>query len=357
MTTDAQILTALRNAGHGSVSGTELSQELGISRAAIWAHIEELRGLGYDIEAGPHLGYRLLNAPDALHADDLISRLDSSTRGNRAGLAERPREPGPATQKRPARTPAPPPRIIGRDIRVFQETTSTNDVIEKLARDGVKEGVVVFAECQTRGRGRLGRKWISPPHQGLWFSVLLRPDLLPQETTQLTVASATALVRAIRLATGLKAWIKWPNDIVMGGRKVAGILTELSAELDRVKYIILGIGVNANLGAGDFPPDLRKAATSLSMEAGRAISRPELATAILSELDDDYARVSSGLFGAVADEWEASCSILGRDVVIRVGDRQIRGRAESLGEDGALLLRTDHGHLERITGGDVTLER
>ena len=129
MTIDAQILNALRAAGEGAVSGAELSEALRVSRAAIWARIEELRSLGYDIQASPHLGYQLVSAPDALHADDLTSRLGKT-------------------------------KVVGRDIRVFQETTSTNDVIEKLARDGVKEGVVVFAESQTRGRGRLGRKWI-----------------------------------------------------------------------------------------------------------------------------------------------------------------------------------------------------
>ena len=326
MTTDARILQALRAANDSSVSGAELSQSLGISRAAIRARIEELRELGYDIEASPHRGYRLLNSPDSLHADDLISRLGRT-------------------------------KVIGRDIRVFVETTSTNDVIEKLARDGVREGAVVFAESQTRGRGRHGRKWLSPARKGLWFSILLRPDLCPQETTQLTVASATALVRAIKSETGLQPEIKWPNDILVRGRKVAGILTELNAELDHVKYVILGIGVDVNQGSTEFPPELRKTATSLRIETGRPLSRPELATAALRELDRDYARICAGRFAAVADEWEQSCSTIGHEVAIRLGERQIRGRAESLGEDGALLLRTDHGHLERITAGDVTLEK
>src|SRR5277367_2805098 len=185
MTTDAKILSALRADPDGA-SGAQLAEQLAVSRAAVWARIEELRRVGYDIEAGPHFGYRLVSAPDALHADDLLARL------------------GPA-------------KIIGRDIQVFEETTSTNDVIEKLAHDGVKEGVVVFAESQTKGRGRLGRKWISPAHKGLWFSILLRPDLRPQETTQLTVASATALRRAIESETGLQPEIKWPNDILIGG--------------------------------------------------------------------------------------------------------------------------------------------
>jgi BirA family transcriptional regulator, biotin operon repressor / biotin---[acetyl-CoA-carboxylase] ligase len=325
MTTDAQILSALRASPDG-VSGAELAEQLGVSRAAIWARIEELRRLGYEIEASPHLGYQLLSAPDVLHADDLLSRLGKT-------------------------------KVIGRDIRVFEQTTSTSDVIEKLARDGVKEGAVVFAESQTKGRGRLGRKWVSPARKGLWLSVLLRPDLRPQETTQLTVAAATALWRAIHSQTGLKPEIKWPNDILIYGRKTAGILTELSAELDRVKHVILGIGVDVNLNASEFPPELRKTATSLKIEAGRVISRSELAVALLRELDRDYARICSGAFAAVADEWETYCTTIGHRVAIRVGDRQIRGCAESLGEDGALLLRTEHGHLERISGGDVTLEK
>lgn len=326
MTADAKILKALRAAGAEAVSGAELAQQTGATRAVVRARIEALRTLGYDIEASPHLGYRLLAAPDLLHADELASRLGKT-------------------------------RVIGRDIRVFEETTSTNDIIEKFARDGVKEGVVVFAESQTRGRGRLGRKWASPARKGLWFSVLLRPNLTPQETTQLTVASATALRRAIQQQTGLKCEIKWPNDVLIHGRKVAGILTELHAELDRVKSVILGIGVDVNLAANDFPADVRKVATSLKLELDHAVSRADLAVAILRELDADYARVVSRRFNTVADEWEQHCSTLGRSVTIRLGDRQVRGRAESLAEDGALLLRTEHGHLERIVGGDLTVEK
>jgi BirA family biotin operon repressor/biotin-[acetyl-CoA-carboxylase] ligase len=248
-------------------------------------------------------------------------------------------------------------KVIGRDIQVFEQTTSTNDVVEKLARDGVKEGVVVFAESQTKGRGRLGRQWMSPARKGLWFSILLRPELRPQETTQLTVAAATALWRAIRAVTGIAAEIKWPNDILIRGKKVVGILTELSAEVDRVKHVTLGVGVDVNLSASEFPADLRKIATSLRVESGKPVSRPELATAILRELDRDYARVCAGQFGALADEWEQHCTTIGKNVAIQIGDRKIRGRAEALDDDGALLIRTEHGHLERIIGGDVTLEK
>jgi BirA family biotin operon repressor/biotin-[acetyl-CoA-carboxylase] ligase len=326
MTIDTKILTALRATAEGGVAGTELSQALGISRAAVWARIQELRSLGYEIEASPHLGYRLLNVPDLLHADDLLSGLGQT-------------------------------RVVGRDIRVFEETTSTNDVIEKMARDNVKEGAVVFAESQTKGRGRLGRKWMSPPRKGLWFSVLLRPAMRPALVTQLTIAACMALFRAIRSQTGLTPEIKWPNDILIRGKKVAGILTELSAELDKVKYVILGMGVDVNLGAGEFPPELRKLATSLKIETGLRQDRAGLAVKILRELDRDYDQICAGQFESVADEWEEHCATLGRNVVIHVGDRKVRGCAESLDTDGALLVRTQHGRLERIIGGDVTMEK
>ncbi len=325
MTTDTKILSALRAHPDG-VSGAQLAGQLDISRAAIWARMEELRKVGYDIEASPHFGYKLVGSPNALHADDLLARLGKT-------------------------------RVVGRDIQVFEQTTSTNDVIEKLARDGVKEGVVVFAESQTRGRGRLGRKWISPTRKGLWFSVLLRPSVSPQETTQLTVASATALRRAIKTVTGLSAEIKWPNDLLLGGKKVAGILTEMSAEVDRVRHIILGIGVDVNQDANEFPAELRGIATSLKIEAGEAISRAGLATEMLRELDADYTRIGAGKFPQLADEWEAGCATIGKNVSVQMGARLIRGRAEALDDDGALLVRTEHGHLERVIGGDVTLEK
>lgn len=325
MTTDTRILSALRKNPSG-VSGADLAGQLHISRAAIWAHIEDLRKVGYEIEAGPHFGYRLTGEPDALLADDLLARLGKT-------------------------------KIIGRDIHVFEQTTSTNDVIEKLARDGVREGVVVFAESQTRGRGRLGRKWISPARKGLWFSILLRPNLRPQEITQLTVATATALRRAIVSQTRLQPEIKWPNDMLINGKKVAGILTEMSAELDRVRHVIPGIGVDVNQDASEFPAELRKIATSLKIEAGEAISRPALATAVLEEFDKDYSRICSGKFSEIAEEWVAHCATIGQDVTVHIGDRKIRGRAESLDDDGALILRTEHGRLQRITGGDVTIEK
>ena len=327
MTIDSQILRALRTAGERPVSGAELAEQLGISRAAVWARIEDFRKLGYDIHASPHDGYRLRSAPDALLlGDDIMALLDN-------------------------------PSVIGRDIRVFQETTSTNDVIEKLGRDGVKEGVVVLADSQTRGRGRLGRSWMSATGQGLWFSVLLRPALAPQAATRVTVASATALARALIRATKLPCQIKWPNDILVGDRKLCGILTEMNAEIEKIHYIVLGIGVNVNFQSADFPEDLRSLATSLRIETGKSWARTPLAAEILKELDAVYERVRHGDFPAVAEEWESLCATLGRNVEISAGPRVIHGRAESLDDEGALLVRTEHGRLERVVGGDVTLKK
>lgn len=324
MTVDAQILAALRDSA--SVSGADLAQRLGISRAAIWARIEDLRKLGFGIEASPHHGYRLTDTPDLLLADDLTARLG-------------------------------PHALIGREIYVYKETASTNDIVERLAREGAREGLVVFAEAQSKGRGRLGRRWHSPPGQGLFFSVLLRPRLRPMEATQLTVAAATALVRAIERTTGVRPEIKWPNDLLFGGRKLAGVLTELSAELDTIKHLTLGIGLDVNQTPADFPAEIRHLATSLRIAGGQVCDRPELATALLQELEHDYQRIAEGRFEQIADEWEARCTTIGRNVAIRIGDRELRGHAESLDRDGALLLRTQHGRIERIIGGDVSLEK
>ena len=322
MTVDARILAAIRKPG--GISGSDLAQQLGVSRAAVWARIEELRGLGYEIEAGPHRGYRLVGVPDVLHGDDLMAQL--------------PGEP-----------------IVGREIAVFEETTSTSDVADRLARDGVKEGMVVFAESQTRGRGRLGRRWHSPPRKGLWFTVLLRPNLRPSSATQFVIAAAVALCRAIREQTGLQPEIKWPNDLLVGGRKLAGILTEMNAELDHLNYLLLGIGVDVNQDTEDYPAELRTFATSLRIETGSRVNRSALAVSMLRELDRAYRAIQTGQFAQLTEEWYRQCGTLGHQVAIRVGDRVLQGRAEALDDDGALLLRTQHGRIERVLGGDVTV--
>lgn len=321
MNTAAQILATLRSTEHG-VSGSDLCRRLHISRAAVWSQIESLRDMGFEIVASPHRGYQLVKVPDKLFADDMMSKIGKVN-------------------------------VIGREITVLDQTTSTNDEIEKAAINGHDEGLVVFAESQTRGRGRMGRRWSSHAGKGLWFSFLLRPNLTPGECTQLTVATATALTRAIRNKTYITPEIKWPNDLMFGGKKIAGILTEMSAELDNVRFVNVGIGINVNQTASDFPKEIQQTATSLKLAIGKNISRTDLAIAVLRELDEDYSRIMCGKFSSIADEWAGNCSTLGKQVEINVGQRQITGRAEALDESGALLLRTEHGRVEHVTGGDV----
>ena len=326
MSTLSHILRALRNDAGTGVHGTDISQKLGISRAAVWSHIEELRSLGYEINAGPHKGYRLTEVPDVLIADDLTSQLSED-------------------------------QIIGNQIRVFRETASTNKLVDQIGLAGEPEGLVIFAESQTQGRGRLGRQWISPSKKGLWFSVLLRPALRPPQMTQLTVIAATALARAIRETTPLIPEIKWPNDILINGKKVAGVLTEMSAEPDRVLHAVIGMGLNVNLDEEDFPDDLKPLATSLRLECGKPILRSRLAVHLLRALDDDYKRIREGQFKMVSEEWESQCITLQKRVRIHQMDRVIDGYAESLDSEGALMVRTASGLLERITGGDVTIDK
>ena len=325
MTTAAQLLVALRAHPDG-VAGTDLCQQLHVTRAAVWSHIESLREAGFEIIASPHRGYQLISAPDALLAVDLQSRLIQD-------------------------------QVIGNAVRVLQNTTSTNDEVSCAALEGHTEGLVIFAESQSAGRGRMGRRWSSPTGRGLWFSVLLRPSLAPGECTQLTAASANALVRAIQSTTGTTAEIKWPNDLLIKGKKIAGILTEMSAELEHVRSVVLGIGIDVNQTASEFPADVRGIATSLKLATGKNVSRPDLAEAVLRDLDRQYARILAGNFAAVAEEWASHCSTLGKQTSIDMGTRRVRGRAEALDENGALLLRTEHGRIERIIGGEVTLTK
>lgn len=323
MTPAAQILTVLRNAKHG-VSSSELCEQLKVSRAAIWSHIESLREAGFEIIASPHRGYELVSSPDRLVAEDLKARLGGQT-------------------------------IIGQRIQVLKTTTSTNDEIEKAARAGEPEGLVVFAETQTAGRGRLRRKWASHAGRGLWFSILLRPPLTANECTQLTAATAVSLVRAFRDDLGIQAGIKWPNDLQINGQKIAGILTEMNAEIDHVRYVVLGIGIDVNQTASDFTGELARIATSLKVATGQTIDRPRLAERVLRELDHDYRRVLKRQFSAVAEEWASHCTTIGKQVNVDIGPRRISGRAEALDDSGALLLRTQHGRMQRVMGGDVTI--
>ena len=257
MQLDDRILDILRNSGDLYVSGEELCKLAGISRAAIWKRIERLREEGYDIEASPHLGYRLAGMPDTLIPSEIRWKLDT--------------------------------KYLGREIISYKKVDSTNIAAYQLAEKGLKEGAVIFAEEQARGKGRQGRVWQSPPKCGIYMSCILRPHITPNEIPKITLIAAVAVAKALREFTGLDAMIKWPNDILINGKKVCGILTEMKAEQDGVDFIILGIGVNVNT----HPKDLPRNGSSLKEElrafrGDEDLSRVDLAKKILEALEKYY---------------------------------------------------------------------
>lgn len=325
MSDHSQLLAALRAAGEEWVSGEELSRRLGISRTAIWKQMQSLRERGYVVEAQPRLGYRLVGAPDAVTPDELL--------------------PGMTTRR------------FGRHIEYRPTVGSTNDVAKELARAGAPEGLVVIADEQTTGRGRLGRAWSTPRGSALAVSLVLRPSLPPYEAPRITLVAAVAVAEAVRAVTGLPAGIKWPNDIQIGGRKLCGILTEMEAEMERVSFVVCGVGLNVNIPREQFPLELRETATSLMAELGRPVARAPLLQAMMARLEEGYDQLLAGRFAAVLDRWRALSVTLGQPVrVLAVaGGADLEGTAEDVDQDGALLVRTANGERRRVLAGDVSL--
>jgi BirA family transcriptional regulator, biotin operon repressor / biotin---[acetyl-CoA-carboxylase] ligase len=318
----ATILRLFREAGSGFVSGELVSRELQVSRTAVWKHINGLRDAGYVVEAIPSRGYHLLSSPDILSVEEVREKLNTTR--------------------------------IGRQLVCLPETTSTNADAFHLAEAGAEEGTTVIADAQIGGKGRRGRVWSSPSGVNLYCSVVLRPAIMPHEAPQLTFLSAVAVARAIAQATALEPEIKWPNDVLISGRKVAGLLNEMSAETDRVNFVILGIGVNLNMTPAQFPAEVRTPATSLLLEQGLPVNRAQFAARMLGELDRLYTDFLHHGFGPVRDEWQQRCNANGREVVVsEAGVETVRGMFHGIDGDGALLLRFPDGTVERILSGDV----
>ena len=317
------VLAFLAEAADEFVSGEAISDKLGLTRAAVWKHVEALRGQGYRIDAVPARGYRLTGVPDRLTPLELRPLLNTHD--------------------------------VGRVVHSYEEIESTNDRARELADEGALAGEVVIAEAQTAGRGRRGRAWASPPRKNLYFSVVLRPDLPPSRAPELTLVASIALCDALRQA-GVEAGIKWPNDLLVSGRKIAGILTELAADPDRVEWVVLGVGVNVNARREDFPPEVRDEATSVLLERGQAAPRALFAAACFTALEGWLDRHAEEGFAPIREAWRARAVTLGREVVVRVEGRELSGTAEDVDETGALLVRTAAG-VERILSGDLTLLR
>ena len=306
----------------GFISGERISRELQVSRTAIWKQVNNLRKAGYIIEAVPSQGYRLISTPDILSSEQITEHLTAQT--------------------------------IGCRLVCLSDTASTNSDAFRLAEQGAAEGTVVLADSQASGKGRMGRIWSSPPGINLYCSVILRPGIMPYEAPQLTFLSAVAVARAIESVTTLKPKIKWPNDVLIGTGKVAGLLNEMSAETDGINFVILGIGVNLNMKNDQFPPELRHPATSLLLESGQRISRSRFAAILFNELDHLYSEFLIHGFGPVRAEWQQRCNAHDRELTVSDGGMEtVRGMFGGIDGDGVLLVSLTDGSIIRILSGDV----
>lgn len=301
----------------GYVPGKEISRCLKISRAAIWKHIHELKDLGYDITSVPHLGYKLTSLADRLFPWEIKYHLKN--------------------------------KLIGKVIHYYQALGSTMEEAEQLALSGAAEGTLIIAEGQTKGRGRMGRTWISPKYQGIYFSLILRPQLLPGSTPILTLLAAVSICEAIGQACELEARIKWPNDILIQDRKLGGILTELSAEIDLTHFVVLGVGLNVNNNT----KTLVNGATSLKQEKKEAVNRIILLQEILHALEKNYLLIEKKSNSKIIDKWRVFSTTLGKRIKVISSKRHLEGEAIDIDIDGGLLLRRDSGLIEKIMAGDV----
>lgn len=316
---EEMILAFLAEGGEDYVSGAALSDKLGLSRTAVWKHVEQLRRLGYRIDAQASRGYRLLEVPDRLTTLEI----------------------GPLLAT----------RELGRTLHHYETVESTNSKAFELAHEGGFHGEVIVTEHQTAGKGRRGRAWSSPAGKSLAMSVILRPEIAPARAPELTLVAAVALSQTLR-DSGVEAKIKWPNDVQIGGKKVAGILTELSADVERVHFVVLGIGVNLNAETGDFPPEVAEIATSVQVVRRSPVHRALFTAALLGQLETWVDRWTDEGFEPVRAAWKELSSTLGEEVLVRADNRELRGIAEDIDPSGALLLRVGD-KLERVLSGDV----
>ncbi len=312
----SKILYALKS-HDGYISGEEISGSLNISRAGIWKYIQELRGQGYEIIAVPHLGYQLASSPDKLFPEEIKFKLGT--------------------------------KFIGKSVQYFDTLDSTMDEAFRLGMAGAEEGTVICAEGQHKGRGRLGRNWASPKGKGVYVSVLLRPKLQPVMVPQLTLLCAVAVAEAIRSATGVDVAIKWPNDLLVNHKKIVGILTEMSAEIDRVNFVVIGIGINVNTTASQLPSH----ATSLRQETQKSLSRVEILQEVLRRIEYWYLRFQEEGFAPILKEWKEFSATIGRNVRVADAKQVIDGKAIGIADDGGLLIKSHAGVIIKKMAGDV----
>jgi len=316
-----RILKVLRNSVD-YISGQSICDELGISRTAVWKYMNQLKEDGYGIEATQNKGYHITNYPDVLTEVELGSLFENEFFGNK--------------------------------IYFYNEIDSTNNEAKKKAEDGATQGTLVITECQNSGRGRRGKKWISPSGSGIWMSFILRPTIHPSGASMITLVAALSVVHAMKNINGLECNIKWPNDIVVNGKKVCGILTEMSSELDAVNYVIIGIGINVNMTA--FDEEIKDIASSLYLETALTIKRSQVVADFAKSFEKYYnIFMQTEDMSGLVDEYNELLVNVGREVKINNINSQFIGNAIGINERGELLVNKQDGVVEKIVAGEVSV--
>lgn len=318
---DLLLTLLLKNKGN-YISGEQISEKFGVSRSAIWKQVNHLRNIGYEVESSTRLGYRIRKSPDLMLPEEIWLNAKLS--------------------------------FIGHKIYYFSTIDSTNDEAKKLAQERAPHGTVVIAEEQTGGKGRMGRVWMSPPQKGIWVSIILRPSILPTEAPKLTMLTAVAVAEAIRNEAGIPATIKWPNDILIEDKKVCGILTEMSAEMDDVNYVIIGAGINVN--NDEFSDEIKEKAISLKIAKGESVERIKILAGFLESLEHHYEVAMNHGFSPIFEKWKKLCCNLKKPVEVITKKGSFAGIAVDIDEQGALLVKKEDGKLERVLSGDVSLK-
>lgn len=307
------------------ISGQQLADELGVSRTAIWKHLQTLQDEGYEFETIKKKGYRLITEPDRVDVAKISSFLKT--------------------------------KRFGQSIHYFDEIESTQIIAHQLAREGAIDGTIVIAEEQTAGKGRMQRPWDSAKGKGIWMTIIVRPDLLPHQAPQYTLVTAVSVVMAMKsLYQNFTPEIKWPNDILINGRKCVGILTEMLAEMDRVEGLLVGVGINTNQGPSDFPEELKDIATSIAIEEGSKVNRAELVAEILKYLEmytDEY--VENG-FKSIKQLWVEHSGTIGKRIKATTLREVIEGLAIGITDDGVLEIQLDHGEIKKVYSADIEIQ-
>lgn len=302
-------------------SGEEISKKLGVTRAAVWKAIKKLQADGYRITSSTKKGYKLIESPNLVTPHEISEILNT--------------------------------KVLGKKIYYFEEVGSTNNEAKALCREWPEEGTLVIAEKQSGGKGRLGRTWESPSKTGIWMSLVLCPEIMPQYASQITLIAGLGMCEAIKDITGLEAKIKWPNDIVVNGKKICGILTEMSAQVEAIDYIVVGIGVNVNMTS--FPEELPYA-SSLALEGGKSYSRREIVARFLQIFEKDYeAYKQKPDLEAIIGRYEANCITLHQMVKIISRNEEMIAKAEKINKDGTLVIKMTDGTVKQISSGEVSV--